>query len=192
LVQELSEMHGFLFAYIGTSKSSRKDIAHTVARDLGLQKIVKYSSRTPRIGEVEGLDQHFISQDELVRLTQIGIITDIIKNDRGECFGISRKEVDAAIADGRSAYVTIPDPAPDLVKVYGDRLVRIFTYTGRETYRKRLLRDGESTCVIETKLALYDRKFAFSSECEHVVRNDQTLETILQVKEIVSSYLGAT
>ncbi|SEQ11115.1 guanylate kinase [Devosia sp. YR412] len=182
-------MRGRLFAYIGTSKSSRKDIAHTVARDLGLQKIVKYSSRRPRVGEVEGLDQHFVSPGELERLHQAGILTDIMMNDRGESFGVSRLEVEAAIADERSAYITIPDPTPGLVALFGDRVVRIFTYTDRDAYRHKLASAGATAAELEQRLAIYDRKFTFAKDCEHVVRNDLTLDTILQVRNIVAAYL---
>ena len=56
-----------IFIFTGTSGSGRKTVARKVCEQLGIQKIVSYTTREPRPKEVEGKDYYFISRSSIYR-----------------------------------------------------------------------------------------------------------------------------
>jgi len=184
------EKTGFLFIWVGTSKSARKDIAHRVALQFNLPKVVKYTSRSPRIGEIQGIDQHYLSSEKFAAMADQGAFVDVVSNDRGERFGVALKDVQAAIGAGRSAYITSPDALPNLTTALGDAAVTVFTLTDKARLRDRLLELGETEGQIVERMKHYDAKIAKSAQYRHVLRNDSTFEAVDEAVSIVRGYLG--
>jgi guanylate kinase len=181
---------GYLFVYLGTSKSGRVEIAKTAAEKFGLNKVVKYASRGRKPGDVDGVSQHFMTPEEFQEAQATGKFVAVTKNDKGDLYGVTREQIDTAIANGQSAYLTIPNPMDDLLSAYEGRIVRLFTYTSREEYEALLASSGESQQSIEEKLAFYDRKMGVSSSCDHVFRNDNIENTVGQVSQTLGRYIA--
>jgi len=181
---------GFLFIWVGTSKSARKDIAHRVALQFNLPKVVKYTSRSPRIGEIQGIDQHYLSSEKFAAMADQGAFVDVVSNDRGERFGMTIEDVHAAIGAGRSAYMTSPDALPNLTAALGPAAVTIFTLTDKARLRARLLELGETEKQIVERMRHYDAKISQSTQYRHVLRNDSTFDAVDEAIKIVRGYLG--
>jgi len=55
---------GFLLVITGPSGSGKDTVMNRLINDLGLKRIVTYTSRPKREGEIEGVDYNFLSKEE--------------------------------------------------------------------------------------------------------------------------------
>ena len=55
---------------IGPSASGKTEVAKILAKKYNITKIVTYTTRQPRIHEVDGVDYNFVSLDEFAKLTE--------------------------------------------------------------------------------------------------------------------------
>ena len=55
---------------IGPSASGKTEVAKLLALKYGITKIVTYTTRPPRVHEVNGVDYNFVSIEEFARLTE--------------------------------------------------------------------------------------------------------------------------
>ena len=53
---------------VGPSASGKTQIGYSLKKIYGLEKVVTYTTRRMRSGEVNGIDYHFITKDEFLRL----------------------------------------------------------------------------------------------------------------------------
>ena len=53
---------------VGPSASGKTQIGYSLKKIYGLEKVVTYTTRRMRSGEVDGIDYHFITKDEFLRL----------------------------------------------------------------------------------------------------------------------------
>ena len=58
---------------VGPSASGKTQIGYSLKKIYGLEKVVTYTTRRMRSGEVDGIDYHFITKDEFLRLEKEGI-----------------------------------------------------------------------------------------------------------------------
>lgn len=57
-----------MIVLVGESGSGKSSIADVMSKIYGYEKIVSYTTRRPRDGEVDGKDYHFISEEEFDKL----------------------------------------------------------------------------------------------------------------------------
>ena len=55
---------------IGPSASGKTEVAKLLAKKYNITKIVTYTTRTPRVNEVNGVDYNFVSVEEFAKLTE--------------------------------------------------------------------------------------------------------------------------
>ena len=55
---------------IGPSASGKTEVAKLLSSKYNITKIVTYTTRSPRVHEVNGVDYNFVTIDEFARLTQ--------------------------------------------------------------------------------------------------------------------------
>lgn len=61
---------------VGESASGKTTVAKYLENHYGYERIVTYTTRSPRDGEVDGVDYHFISDDEFDRLYEKGFFAE--------------------------------------------------------------------------------------------------------------------
>lgn len=59
-----------MIVLVGESASGKSSIETYLMNNYGYKKIVSYTTRSPRLGEVDGIDYHFISLEEFKRLKE--------------------------------------------------------------------------------------------------------------------------
>ena len=59
-----------MLVLVGESASGKSSIEKYLADNCGYNKIVSYTTRQPREGEVDGVDYHFITRSQFRRLTE--------------------------------------------------------------------------------------------------------------------------
>lgn len=53
---------------VGPSASGKTEVANILINDYGMVRMVTYTTRPIRVGEVDGISYHFVSKEEFIRL----------------------------------------------------------------------------------------------------------------------------
>ena len=75
----------------GESASGKSSIEKYLVENYGYSKIVSYTTRPPREGEVDGVDYHFIDVEKFIALKEQGFFTELSMY-RGWYYGIAKKD----------------------------------------------------------------------------------------------------
>lgn len=62
---------------VGGSASGKSTIEKILCEKYGYKKIVSYTTRSPREGEIDGVDYHYISKEEFLKKAQSGFFAEI-------------------------------------------------------------------------------------------------------------------
>lgn len=62
---------------VGGSASGKSTIEKILCEKYGYNKIVSYTTRSPREGEIDGVDYHYISKEEFLEKAQSGFFAEI-------------------------------------------------------------------------------------------------------------------
>ena len=76
---------------------------------LGMNRIVGFTTRAPRAGEVHGRDYYFISKEEAARLEADGLLAETAEF-RGNRYGVTHEEMEAKVARSDMPPVVILEP----------------------------------------------------------------------------------
>ena len=77
---------------IGASASGKTEVAKLLAKKYNITKIVTYTTRQPRIHEVNGVDYNFVSVDEFARLTSLNFFVETTYYN-SNYYGTARKDI---------------------------------------------------------------------------------------------------
>jgi guanylate kinase len=187
----MSVTHGkesLLFLFVGTSGSGRKTIAHRIAKELGFQHIVSYTTREARITEQDGRDYRFVTRETFQSMDKQGNFLETVDVD-GERYGLARAEVDAALSSSHHAYVILNAAGAELMmRLYRDRAIRLFIYVSKQSIQERL--GGRMPYeVAERYLDHYSEEVAYRKHCEHVFDNIDLERTYAAVKQVILNQL---
>ena len=65
-----------MLVMLGESASGKSSIERTLVNDYGYTKLVSYTTREPRAGEVNGVDYHFVSVEKFIELKNKGFFAE--------------------------------------------------------------------------------------------------------------------
>lgn len=107
--------------------------------------VVTYKTRSPRRGEIAGVDYQFVNVDEFLRLLVEGELLEA-SEVHGHWSGTPRDQVVEALASGRDAILKIDVQGADKIKAQVPEAVRIFVAPpSAEDRRRRLAGRGTET-----------------------------------------------
>lgn len=139
---------------VGPSASGKTQIVKILIEKYGLKKMVTYTSRNMRPGEVDGIDYFFLSKEEFEKRINEGFfIEHVIYN--GNYYG-------TAISQVSSDKVVILEPTGlkhYLNKIKDDVKVA-FLRCSRDIVRIRMQGRGDHTEIIEKRLNLDEKVFS--------------------------------
>jgi len=141
-----------------------------------VRRVVTYTTRAPRNGEVEGVSYHFVTESEFKRMAAEGAFLEA-KEVHGNFYGSPAREADALIVEGNIAVLKIDvQGALDVMKQRPDAsTIFILPPSFEELERRMRSRALDSEPAIQTRLkdALWelDQASAYRSK---VVNDDLT------------------
>lgn len=170
----------------------------TLIRDLrgrvpGLELSVSATTRDPRGGEEDGVDYHFLSQEEFAERAEAG---DFLEHATfsGNRYGTLRSEIERMLEAGSSVVLEIEVQGARQVRAaMGDAAVLIFIApSDPAVLRERLSGRGtDSQEAIERRLETAKQELEAQQEFKHVVVNERLEEAAADLEEIVRDELDA-
>lgn len=138
---------------VGPSASGKTQIVKILIEKFGLNKMVTYTSRAKRPGEIDGVDYFFLSKEEFEKRINEGFfIEHVVYN--GNYYGTSVSQVS-------SDKVVILEPTGlkhYLSKIRDDVKV-VFLRCSKEIVRIRMQKRGDNFDVVERRLRLDSEVF---------------------------------
>lgn len=135
----------------GPSASGKTEIAKILIEKYNLKKLVTYTTRPPREGEVNGVDYHFVTVEEFLKLKA--------NDEFVETTFYNNNYYGSRIADISYDKVVILDPSGvnAFREILKDRIVIVFLNTPEELRIKRMQLRGDKEELIEKRI-FNDRK----------------------------------
>ena len=65
-----------MLVLVGHSASGKTEIANELKKNYDIDKIVTYTTRKPRVGEVNKVDYNFVSEKKFLKLMQEGFFAE--------------------------------------------------------------------------------------------------------------------
>ncbi|MDF2934744.1 MAG: guanylate kinase [Paenibacillaceae bacterium] len=158
----------------------------TLQAKLGLPRIVTWTSRTPREGELHGREYYFGSAGQLRDMYASGELLEITEY-QGNMYGTSMASVSAAIQDVSPHSVVLDASGALKVKErFRDQVLLVGVYAEKEQCARRLAERGLPQEEQERRLAGYDEEVRLLFGCDLVIPNrDQQLKQAVYFIEAI-------
>ncbi|WP_420174986.1 guanylate kinase [Luteococcus sp. OSA5] len=145
---------------------------------------ISATTRPPRVGEIDGVHYHFLSEQDFDRLVaQDGLLEWAVVHGKHR-YGTLRAPVDEAVGQGRAVVLEIDLQGARQVRKTYPQAQHIFIEppTWEELVRRLAGRGTETPEQQERRLATAQQELACVGEFDHVVVNreiDQTVEDLV-------------
>lgn len=156
--------------------------------DHSLTFSVSVTTRAPRLGERDGIDYFFISQEEYDRLRAEDAFLEHA-TVHGNCYGTLKSQVEAKLAGGWSVVLDIdPQGARNVMRIWPDCVSIFLLPPSYEELRKRLYgRNTDNPEVIERRLNNARGEIEQANLYQYNVVNDDVERAYKRVAAIITA-----
>lgn len=161
--------------------------------ELDLQFSVSATNRKPRPGEVDGVNYHFLSDQEFNDLIAEGAFVEYEQVYPGRYYGTLRSEIQHRVNEGHNVILDIDvKGGVNVKKQFGDDALSIFIAPPSiDELRNRLKgRGSESDEEIEERVSRAAYELGFQNEYDHVVVNGTLPEAIAEIERLMSTFIA--
>ena len=171
----------------GAGKTSL--VAATIARVSDLTVSVSHTTRSPRPGEVDGRDYHFVDQSEFDALIASQALFEHAQVF-GNFYGTSKEAIESQLASGIDVILEIDWQGASQVRMMAPDAMSIFILPPtRDELRERLIgRQQDDPSVIDSRMAEADETIEQAPYFDYWVINDDFEIAIEQLKSIIISH----
>lgn len=174
-----------MIVLVGESASGKSSIEKNLVDNYGYKKIVSYTTRQPRQGEVDGIDYHYISESQFSNLQKEEFFAEIGEYN-GWHYGTAKNDCTSdkvAVVTPHGLRQLKKIPNLDIRAFYinvprRDRLIKILQRGDNieEAYRRSLSDVGQFDGIAD--------------EVDYIIDNKAYNKTIEQMSKIVLSHLS--
>ena len=172
-----------VYAILGPAGSGKSALVQELRRR-GIPKIVSHTTRLPKTGEINGVDYHFVSNEEFTKVHPFEKVS-----YGGYLYGLSKEEVMEKINKYTVSIVDVDmEGVAQLKKLLGTRLESIFLLVDRETIFSRFMMHGEKLEDVKRRIEQAEALGEFDNwrSADYVVKNTGPMEVaLLQILAIM-------
>jgi guanylate kinase len=177
----------------GVGKDTIIDALRRHERDRGFEDrrhyVVTVTTRAPREGEVDGIDYHFVTRDEFLRMRdQRGFLE--ANEVHGNWYGSPRDQVRAALATGKDVMLKIDVQGAQVVKEQVSQALLIFVIppTMEALFQRLRARATETADELELRQRNAALEIARQNDYDKIVTNEtgQVEQTAAKINRIIA------
>ena len=150
---------------------------------------VSATTRSPRPGEVHGVDYHFLTNEEFREIRRNeGFVECFEVFERGHWYGTLKQEVQVGLEAGKWVVLEIDvQGALRVIDLYEDAVSIFIQPSSRKEIERRLRGRGtETEEAVEKRLQQADEEIRLSSRYDYVVINDDIDRAVDQICNILT------
>ncbi len=155
---------------------------------------ISATSRAPRGVEQNGVDYHFLTNDEFKSRVDAGEFVEWEEVYAGTCYGTLRSEMDRIWAKGNVILFDVDVMGGIRLKeIFGDAACSIFVMPPSvETLRQRLVgRATDSAEVIEKRVAKAEFEISKAPHFDNTIVNDDLRVAVEETEAVIRKFLEA-
>jgi guanylate kinase len=177
----------------GVGKDTIIDALRRHERERGLEDrrhyVVTVTTRQPREGEVDGVDYHFVTRDEFLRMRdERGFLE--ANEVHGNWYGSPRDQVRAALANGKDVILKIDVQGAQVVKEQVTQALLIFVIppTMEALFQRLRARATETADELELRQRNAALELARQNDYDKIVTNEtgQVEQTAAKINKIIA------
>ncbi len=180
-----------VFVITGPSGVGKGTLIRTLLERIpALELAVSATTRAPRLGEEDGVDYHFLADDEFQRRVDAGEFVEHASYS-GRRYGTLRSELERRTRDGAPVVLEIEVQGARQIAESMPEAVRIFIAPPSEAaLRTRLIGRGtDDPEQVEARLRTAAEELHAQREFPHVVINDRLDDAVAALEEVVRGAL---
>ncbi len=140
-----------MIVLVGASASGKTELAKLLYQNYKYHKCVTTTTRLPRIGEKDGVDYHFLTDEQFKDLESKNAFIEVsIYND--QLYGIQKKDIDI-----HGVVIVEPNGANSLVNQIKKDAFVIYVEVSEKTRMMRMLQRGDHMEKVQDRIN-FDRK----------------------------------
>ena len=163
-----------MLVLVGPSASGKSAIVKELMANYGLEKFITCTTRTMRVGEVDGVDYYFLTEEDFSkRFANDEFIETVYYN--GNYYGTLKKE-----ANDNKVVILEPQGLNNFISVL-DNVFAVYLQTDEAILKERMINRGDS--MLEVMKRLENDRILFSED--QLAKIDYTINTThLSISEI--------
>lgn len=184
--------NNFIIILCGESASGKDTIKNKLIETMNFNKIVTYSTRIPRDGEIDGVDYHFIKNDDFKDLIKKDFFAEYDEYSQERFYGSSKLD----FINGNKIIIMTPRGISAIKKTLSinNNIITIYVKTSLGTRIKRYIdRIGVDKFNFDDKneiMSRVDRDFGMflgiENEVDLVINGEDELKNIIDdIKEYI-------
>jgi guanylate kinase len=183
---------GILFILSAPSGAGKDTLIRALQPEqVGIQRVVSYTTRPPRPEERDGIDYHFVDTATMRAMQAAGDLVECTEFIPGRLYGTPRQAVDEALQAGRDVLIKPEVLGAARVKQAYPGAVMVFLSppSADEATRRMEERGSETAVDARARVAAMQREFAAAKHYDYVVVNEtgKLDEAVAKVKEIIAA-----
>ena len=161
-------------------------VARLLASDPALYLSVSATTRSPRIGEEDGVHYHFLTRERFQEWVEAGEFLEYAQYV-GNFYGTPRLYVDRAMDQGRDVLLDIDIQGAAQIHEKRPEAVRIFVAppSWEELERRLIGRGTEDMDKVRSRLARGREEFAAAGDFDYLVINDTVDHAVEELRAIM-------
>lgn len=182
------DKEGLLIIISGPSGSGKGTIVKELMENEQYYVSISLTTRTPRIGERDGIHYFFCSQEEFFKLRDEGKLLEWAEFC-GNFYGTPKTNVEQKLKEGKNVILEIEVQGAIKVKqMYPDSIFIFVVPPSINELRKRLINRGtEKHSVIEQRIDRAKEEIKLMDRYDYIVINDILLMAVSNINTIVKA-----
>mgnify|MGYP004638437231 CR=1 FL=1 len=127
-----------MLVIVGSSASGKTKIVQELIKTYHMEKLVTYTTREKRIGEIEGKDYHFISREDFIQKIKNNFFIEYVEYNNNY-YGTSFSDLSV-----NKVVILEPQGLSHYLKVARELVTIVFLKTSPEVLRIRMLNRGDA------------------------------------------------
>lgn len=171
-----------MIVLVGESASGKSSIERYLVKNYGYKKVVSYTTREPRKNEVDGIDYHFISESEFIKLKAQGFFAETAVYN-GWHYGTAKEDC----TDDKIAVLT-PHGLRQLNKIDGIKTISFYINVPRRDRLIKILQRGDNIEeAYRRSLSDVGQFDGIEDEVDYVIDNNGYEKSIMEMAEEVKA-----
>ncbi len=168
----------------------------TIQARLGLPRVVTWTSRPPREGEVDGVDYFFKTKTEMQRLYEQGQMIEMTEYHEN-LYGTPMQLIEDLIRKGELRSVILDEAGATRMKeLFREKVLLVGVKAEREECARRLESRGHGAADIATRLSSFEQEVEALAPCDVILNNTddnrEKIDTVVRfLKEGLVNLNGA-